>query len=454
MRSRAIHGRMIVVWSVAVGLTMVLSVMGDRTRDTARVRREIGDNSTLSDYLAYAALNNAGLEAAFNRWKAELERIPQVKALPDPRFTYGYFIESVETRVGPQRQKFGLAQTFPWFGKLSLQGDAAAHAAEAVQQVYEKTKLQLFRRVKSAYYEYWYIAQAVAATKEHIRLVTNLEGVARTRFKAGVTPHSAVIQAQVELGKLDDRLRTLESLRAPIVAKLNAALNRPTQLPLPWPRSLPEFAASFSDEQALQWLAQGSPDLRRLDHLAEKEEAGINLARRNYYPDITLGIDYVDTDDALNPDLTDSGKDPLMAMVSVNLPIWYGKYRAAEREARLRKAAVEETRDDTEKRLGADLQLALYHFRDAARKINLYGDTLLPKAKQSLQVTQQEFEAGKAGFIALIDAQRSLLEFQLAHQRAQSDRGQRLAEIEMITGKEIREKQSVIKEHGFEKTNQ
>jgi outer membrane protein TolC len=148
-------------------------------------------------------------------------------------------------------------------------------------------------------------------------------------------------------------------------------------------------------------------------------------------------VDYVDTDDALNPELADSGKDPVMAMVSINVPIWHGKYRAAEREARLRMTAVENSREDTGRRLGADLALALYHFRDAERKVDLYGDTLLPKAEQSLAVAQQGFEAGKTTFISLIDAQRLLLEFQLAERRARADKGQRLAEIEMLTGREI-----------------
>lgn len=398
---------------------------------------ELAENAGLADYLACAALNNAGLEAAFNRWKAALERIPQARSLPDPRFTYNYYIEEVETRVGPQRQKFGLAQSFPWFGKLRLRGDAAAQAAAAARQAYEKTKLSLFYRVKAAYHEYWYLAQAIAVTREHLARVTNLEGVARTRFKAGTAPNSAMIQAQVELGKLDDRLRTLESLRAPIVATLNAALNRPTHLPLPWPRSLPEVTASFTDAQAMRRLAQSSPELRRLDHLVRKEAAGIGLARKNYYPDVSVGVDYVDTGDALNPETDDSGKNPVMAMISVNLPLWHGAYRAAEREALLRRASAEAEREDTGRRLAADLKLALYHYRDAERKIGLYGDTLIPKAEQSLQVVQQGFEAGRTSFIALIDAQRLLLEFELAERRARTDRGQRLAEIEMLTGKEV-----------------
>jgi outer membrane protein TolC len=191
----------------------------------------------------------------------------------------------------------------------------------------------------------------------------------------------------------------------------------------------------FTDDQAMQWLAESNPDLRRLDHLVAKEEAGIRLAGKNYYPDISLGIDYLDTAEAHNPDTADSGKDPVLAMVSINLPIWYDKYNAARREAHLRKAAAESSRADTGKRLEADLKLALYHFRDAERKIDLYGNTLVPKAKQSLQIAQQGFEAGRTGFISLIDSQRLLLDFQLSAHRARANRGKRLAEIEMLTGR-------------------
>jgi hypothetical protein len=65
------------------------------------------ESSSLEDYLAYGALNNPGLQAAFQEWQAALERIPQVRALPDPRLTFAYLIREVETRVGPRQAKIG-----------------------------------------------------------------------------------------------------------------------------------------------------------------------------------------------------------------------------------------------------------------------------------------------------------------------------------------------------------
>jgi len=109
---------------------------------------DTNDLHKLGDYLRYASLNNAELRAKFEQWKAALEQIPQAGALSDPKFTYGYFIEEVETRVGPQKQKFGIMQVFPWFGKIQARTDVAAAKAQAAKQRYETTKLKLFRQVK------------------------------------------------------------------------------------------------------------------------------------------------------------------------------------------------------------------------------------------------------------------------------------------------------------------
>jgi len=399
---------------------------------------KLDDQSTLPDYLAYAALNNPGLEAAFNRWKAALERIPQVKSLPDPRFTYRYFIEQVETRVGAQKQAFGIAQMFPWFGKLELRGDAASEAAHAARQRYEAAKLKLFFQVKDAYYEYYYLWRAISVVKENIELVKNFEIVARTRYKTATGKHPDVIRAQVELGKLEDRLNSLQDLQGPIVAKLNAVLNQPAEASLPWPKHIEEENVSVTDQQMLEWMANSNPELRAMEFEIAKNRTKIDLAKKDYYPDVTFGIDFIDTSDRIgsNPP-SDSGQDPIIAMFSINLPIWRERLDAALREAKYNHRAA--TRDKTQKlnALKAQLKLALYRFRDGDRKIGLYRDTLLPKAVESVKANQASFRAGDNTFLDLIDAQRVMLEFELSYERALSNKAQKLSEIEMLVGKEI-----------------
>lgn len=173
---------------------------------------DLNETSGLPDYIAYAALNNPGLEAAFNRWKAALERAPQAGALPDPRFNYGYFIREVETRVGPQQQRLGVAQMLPWLGKRDLRETAATQTAEATRQHYEAAKLRLFDEVKQAYFELYFLGRAIAVTTENLELLQYLEQLARAKYESGTALHADVLKAQVELDKLRDCSVVLSAL--------------------------------------------------------------------------------------------------------------------------------------------------------------------------------------------------------------------------------------------------
>jgi outer membrane protein TolC len=136
-------------------------------------------------------------------------------------------------------------------------------------------------------------------------------------------------------------------------------------------------------------------------------------------------------------------------MVSVNIPIWWDKLSAGVREARHRHFAAVHRKIDATNTLSATLKLAAYGFRDANRKIDLYRDTLLPLGRKSLKATDTSFRAGKASFTDLIDAQRILLNFELAYERALANKARRLAELESLTAQEF---SSTSKDQGETKT--
>jgi outer membrane protein TolC len=397
---------------------------------------ELGEKATLKDYLEYAALNNPGLEAAWRRWRAAMERMPQVTALPEPMLQYGYYIEKVETRVGPQEQRFTLSQMFPWFGKLRLKGEMAALAAEAKWEKYQAKKLKLFHRVKKAYARYYFLGQSIDITEENLELLKYLEEVAREAFRAGKAKHSSVVRAQVEMGKLEDRLATLRELRRPRAAALNAALGRPARSQIPVPDSLPEERMAAREEQLLQWLEDANPQLRGLRHRVEKAQKSVELARKQYYPDFTLGFTYIETGSAVMR-TSESGKDPVIAMAGVSLPIWWQKYSAGVREAKSHVRAARRSLSDKYYNLQSDLKQALFGVEDARRKMRLYEKTLIPKAEESLKVTRTGFRTGEADFMDLLDAQRTLLDFQLTAEEARADHLSRLAKLEKLIGRAV-----------------
>jgi outer membrane protein TolC len=199
---------------------------------------------------------------------------------------------------------------------------------------------------------------------------------------------------------------------------------------------LKEPAAGPIDLAGLdELLVKNNPEVAALDRQIAAAKIKIELARKDYYPDVTLGMSYIDTATSTggrNP--SGDGADPVIAMVSINLPIWREKLDAGLRQAQFRRRAAVQRRAARLNSLQSQVRLIAYRYSDAQRKIGLYRDTLLPKARQAMTATDAAYRGGKGSFLDLIDAQRILLEFEITLHRAVANRAQRLAELEMVTG--------------------
>lgn len=384
-------------------------------------------NLTLTAALKYGAENSPGLQAALHHWKSAEQNITVQKALPDPTLTYGYYVESVETRVGPQNQSIQLTQKIPGFGKLALAKAIATDLTAAAGERYRREKLALDTAITQGYAELYYLKRNTEITEERIQLMRTLEQIAQTRYAAGA-PMAALLQAQLELGKLEEQLASLNDLRHPTTAQLNAALNRPADAPLPWPADLPDQPLIIPTT-----ASNSNPELAELGLRVMQSKHQLHLAKRERLPDFTLGLQYIETGEAKLP-VSDSGKDPIIATIGINLPIWFGKNRARIASAAHQKTAAELQLESREKTLEAEIRQALFNLRDADRKMTLYRDTLIPKAQQSLNVNRNAYEAGSLEFINLIDAERALLEFERAHERARADRLIARAKLSQLTG--------------------
>jgi len=424
--------------SLILTVTTSLVLLGIASVDhAAETVTDANTPQTIQEYLRHAALNNAGLKAAFEEWKAALEAIPQAKALPDPRFTYGYFIEEVETRVGPQRQRFSLTQAFPWFGTIGARSDGAAAAAQAARKRYEAKKLRLFYDVKESFHEYVYLGAAIEIARDGLELVRRFEEVARAKYITAEAGHPDVIRAQMELAVLADKLTTLEQLRGPIVAQLNAVLNRPTGAALLWPRRERYHEVPVERDRILAALKQQNPQLQALDFDIESARNRIALAKKRFYPDFAVGIDWIDTDNAAMSGVRDSGKDPVLLMFSMNLPIWRKSYGAAELQARAGARRLFHQKTELANDLLARAERVLYDFEDSDRKIRLYGGVLVPQAEALVGASETAYATGTVDFLNLIDAEQTLLRFRLQHERVLANRQQRLAELEMLIGADL-----------------
>jgi len=394
--------------------------------------------SYLQNYLRIASENNPGLKAAFYEWKAELERVLQVKSLPDPNFNFAYFISEVETKVGAQRMKVGLMQKFPWFGKLKLKGKIAFERSQALKNSFEKLKTEIFYKVKKLYYDYYFASKSIEILKENLLLMNSVSKQIRTSYSTGTASYLNLIRIQIELEKLFDRIKSLGNKLPSIRVALNLILDRPITEEININSNINEIGFNLDSSKLLNQLRIHNPELKQIDHLAKSNKANVKLKKKNYYPDISIGADYIFTDDSIVPGIIDSGKDPFLLKVGLNLPLRLKKINSSIREAKLKLEAIKYKRADKENKLISDLETTLFHFNDSIRIVNLYKDSLIPKAKQAFEVLKAAFSTGKVSFIDFVDIQRTLLDFELLLERSKTKSYQSLALIERLTGTKIK----------------
>lgn len=418
--------------SRAILIVLLLVPLGARGADDVA---RLSGSSTLADYLRIALRNNPGLLAEYERYKAARERIPQAKSLPDPRIGVNSFVESIQTRTGPQNNQLMLSQTFPWFGKLRLRGEIASKEAEAVYHGYQEAVLRVVRDTSLGFYEYTYLTKETEITEGILKLLSELEPNVEEKVRGGANL-SQLLLLQVEIGKTKDILQALQKRRAQKSAALSALLGqgKGSRL-LPWPAPLAQATQTPVDRQKLvNAVLADNPALRALAQRIKKAERRVKLAKLSPIPDPTIGATYLDTGSAINSGVRGSGEDPWGIQISFSIPLWFGKYKAEKKEAIAMHAQVRNQLSDTENLLLARLESAIQSLKEAQERIRLYDTELLPIARQAVEVAETSYKGGNATILDFIDSERSLLSLQNIYWKAIADAYMSRVRLETLTG--------------------
>ncbi len=384
--------------------------------------------TSLHDYLDRAQTANPDLQSFAARYEAARARIPQAASLPDPMLQISRFVESVQTRTGPQKNIIGLSQRLPWFGRLSGRERMATAEAEAVHHAFQARQLMLAQAVGLGFFDYAYQGKAIELTAQNLALLGKLVPQVEERVRTG-GDLNALLRLQVELGKLRDRLASLTQQRPQLSARLAALLAIPSDELLPWPDWTPEARSELltlpNPISLLATLDASNPELLLLERKIASASAQTELARLETRPDFTVGLSYIQVGrPVVNPLTPDAGKDPWALTFAVNLPLWNGRTSGVRQEALANKRAAESELTNRRNLLRADAKSALASLQDAHRRVHLYQDDLLLLARQAADITRISYAGNRATLLELIDSERSLLDLDLQLWRAEADAAQ------------------------------
>ena len=386
---------------------------------------------TLDDYLKEAAENNPGLKAKYAEFEAAMQRVAQVNALPDPTLSFGYFISPVETRVGPQRAKFGLSQMFPWFGTLAAKGEMATLMAEAKYQEFLNAKNELYYKVKAAWYPLYEVNNILLLQKENREILSTYKQLSTTSFKNGKGSMVDVIRVDIMLENTDTEIKLLEDKKKPLLTRFNNLLNRSDSLPVTMVDSLPvlEVAEHYRKDS----LLTANPMLAAFDLKLKSAQAQEEVARKQGLPKFGVGLDYVLVGEG-TMNVPDNGKDVVMPMVSVSLPIFRGKYKAAVKEAQFTQSAISSYKEDFENNLVSAYEMTWYELDRANQLIDLYH-AQITKTKQAITLLLTAYSNSGKDFEEVLRMQQELLKYQMAETIALKEYYTALARLDYLTAK-------------------
>jgi len=388
---------------------------------------------TLEQYLQIAAENNPKVKASYAQFEAAMQQAPQVSSLPDPTLTMSAFGKMIETRVGAQEAKFSLMQMFPWFGTLDAKRDAANLMAEAKFQQYLDVRNQVFFEVKSVYAEIYAIQKTIQLKQENLEILDSYRDLSLSRFKSGNAPMSNIVKVDIKREGAITEIELLQELIEPMQTKLNLLLSQNSETPIETEDTLrfeiPELLGVKEE------LFEANPMLVGLDKQEEAYKMQEVVAGKNALPMIGLGVDYsiISKRTDANPEM--NGQDAIMPMLSISLPIFQKKYKAAKKEAALMSESVVHQKEAQKNELQTMYEMTLYEVKKAKKLISLYDRQLkssdqankllisgfsnaITDFEEVLQMNQdilsletQQVEALKDGFIA-----RAKLDYLLANQ--------------------------------------
>ncbi len=378
------------------------------------------DNSqqmTATQLVKAVLARNPGLSAMRSAVEAVRAKIGPAGALDDPMLAYALAPETVggfRTPGGRLRglnQRVELSQAIPWPGTLDLRSKAAVAETESVAWRLSDFRLQLAERTRAAYAEWYYVHRALAVNTENLALVTRLRGVAETAYGTGQAPQQDVLQAEVELTRLQNQTLEIERRRSTVQAGINGLLNRDPQMPLPLPRVLPPAGNLPGYANLRQMALARYPALKRLNAEITAGQDRVDLARKGFYPDFKLSAGY--------NNLWDAPEKQFTVGAVINIPIG-AKHQGEleEANARLRQRRAE--RLDARASLLSSLDQSYRTARQARDSIALYADRLLPLARLNMKAAEADYSNGTGDFLKLITAEQQYLaaKLELAHWRA------------------------------------
>ena len=363
----------------------------------------------LQSYIQEAEANNPEIQAFELRYNIAEEKVNEANWIPNTEVSAGYFVSEPETRVGAQRARIGIKQMLPWFGTITARENYATAMADAEYVDITIAKRKLALSVAQSYYRLYSIRAKQAVLDENIQLLETYERLALTSVEVGKASAVDVLRLQIRQNELHQQKEVLEEEFTAEQTAFNNLLNRDSMMTV---IVVPEMEIPQEDPFYNNEALSLNPELLKYDKLYESVAQSELLNQRESLPMIGFGVDYLPVTERSDVNFSDNGKDVLMPMVSVSIPIFNNRYKSISKQNELRQQEIETQR---EQRLNV-LESAFAKAQSQRNQARIAYDTQdrnLKQAQDAEEILVKNYETGTIDFNDVLDIQELQLKFQM-----------------------------------------
>lgn len=384
----------------------------------------------LAEYIKYGIENNPFLKSEHLKYEASLEMINNSRSLDDPTISTGVFISPMETRLGAQRAKFSISQKLPWFGTLKTKDAKARVNSKAVENNYLNTKNKFVYTIKELYYDIHLVQNNILYTKKRIDILNKLEQQSIHEFETNKAGMLKILYIQMLRDELEEKTFAYIEKDKTLKIKFNLLLNRDRNKDVITSNNLAYKKQDFHSAQT-----HNNVKIKQIDAQIQSASFDETLQKLKNRPNIILALDYVIIAKRSDMNPAGNGRDAIMPMIKMNIPLWSKKNTSLQRKTVLIRKNLEAKKIDIINKIETQYTNTISKYKTAINKTNTFNK-LINKTEIVLKIMNTKYANSENGYDELLNMEQKILIYQLKNVAAQVEAIKSLSYIEYLESKQ------------------
>lgn len=394
---------------------------------------------SLAVYIAEAIRNNPALKSEYQAYQAQMANAQGAGVLSDPQLSVGLFPQAMHHVNGKQLATITIMQMFPWFGTLKAGREQMEYKAQEAYQKFREKSLSTAFNVEKQWYSILATQEKVKAVKQKRALLNDIKKVAIYLYKNYTAGRDTKMSDQLRLDAEEERLKEqTESLETQLTLQkqqFNITLHRQPNAALSLPDSI-----TLRQMPTFNWteIERNNPKLAQYSAIQKAFKSQEEQTRAKGMPMIGVGLQYMlngKVDMPMMPNM--NGKDMVMPMVSVTIPIYRKKITSAIHSAQLMERSAAYNYQSQLDALQSTYLSIEQRADDIKRKLKLY-ESEVSLLNRTLELMQKEYATGATSLTDILQTTRESIDYDLLKAEANAQYNTITAEAIQLLARDVK----------------